>query len=132
MKLPALAIAVIAAAAGIAACSSASTPAARPASQAATRAATRAAAPPAVCKLKTTFDYIERTTQPGLQAQAIEVGNVDLSACADTLTTFQAEAGQADGECTTIALASRNPGYDANATPARPLRHVIMSAGPGC
>lgn len=128
MKLPAIAFAVLAAAA-VTACSSASSSAALPASPAATQAP---ASPAAVCKLKTRFDYIERTTQPGLQAQAIEVGNVDLSACADTLTTFQQEAGQADGECTTIALASKNPGYDANATPAAPLKHVIMSAGPGC
>jgi hypothetical protein len=84
------------------------------------------------CKLKVTFDYIERTTQPGLQAQADEVGNVNYAACASTLSTFRQEAGEADGECTTIAKASANPGYKVNRTPAPPLRHVIQSAGPGC
>jgi hypothetical protein len=48
-----------------------------------------------------------------------------------TLSSFAATAGQADGECATIALASSNPGYDVNAVPAPPLKDVIESAGPG-
>jgi hypothetical protein len=41
-------------------------------------------------------------------------------------------AGQASSECTTIALASDNPGYNVNAVPAAPLKDVIESVGPGC
>ncbi len=84
------------------------------------------------CKLKITFHYIERSTEPGLQPQAMEIGNVDFGACRSSLDTFRQEAGQGGGECTTIALASDNPGYDVNASPAPPLHNVIMSAGPGC
>jgi hypothetical protein len=81
------------------------------------------------CTLTTTFDYIERTTEPGLQPQADEIGNVD---CTGSLSDFAAEAGQAEGECTTIAVASDNPGYNVNEIPAPPLKGIIESAGPGC
>jgi hypothetical protein len=56
----------------------------------------------------------------------------DGADCTPTLQEFQETAGQAQGECTTIALASDNPGYNAAAFPAPPLRDVINSAGPGC
>ena len=90
------------------------------------------AAPSPACTLKTTYDYIERDALPGASAEATEVGNVDLVSCSDTLATFRQQARQADGECTTIALASKNPGYNVDAIPAPPLKDVIMSAGPGC
>ena len=84
------------------------------------------------CKLKTRFDYLVRTTQPGVPASALEIGNVDLANCTPALADFAATAGQAAGECTTIARARANPGYDVSAVPARPLRRVLMRAGPGC
>lgn len=97
-------------------------------------AATRAASPSpsASCAPKTTFDYIERDDDPGASVQADEIGNVDLENCTPSLSNFKAEAGQAPGECTTIALASDNPGYNINTTPAPTLKGVIESAGPGC
>lgn len=113
----------------LAGCSSASSSSA-PATVAASTAAV--ATPSAACTLKTTFDYIERVTEPGVQASATEIGNVDDVNCTDSLSGFRATAGQGDGECTTIALASDNPGYDANAVPAPRLKKVIESAGPGC
>lgn len=126
-----LAAAVAAASASVmlAACSSgaSSPPAAATASAPAAKAA--ASSP---CKLKTTFDYIERDSDPGASIMAAEIGNVDLVNCTDSLSDFAAQAGQAPGECTTIALASKNPGYDVNAVPAAPLKDVIGSAGPGC
>lgn len=36
------------------------------------------------------------------------------------------------GYCDTVALASSNPGYNVNATPAAPLKKVITSVGAGC
>jgi hypothetical protein len=90
------------------------------------------AAPSPACTLTTTFDYIIRVVWPPLQPQADEIGNTDYSDCTSSLADFAATAGQADGECTTIALASDNPGYNVNATPAPPLKDVIKSAGPGC
>jgi len=72
-------------------------------------AATTPATPAAACKLKVTFDYLVRTTEPGLAASAQEIGNVDFIDCTPTLQDFAQTAGQAQGECTTIARASRNP-----------------------
>lgn len=114
----------------LAACSSGAASSGAATAPAPTRAA--APSPSASCKLKTTFDYIERDDDPGAPALAGEIGNVDLANCTPSLSDFVAEAGQSPGECTTIALASDNPGYDVNATPAPPLKDVIMSAGPGC
>jgi hypothetical protein len=117
------------------ACSSGS-PAASPppaASAATPPAATTAAASASVKGCTSpTFDYIERDDDPGAQTLAQEIGNCDLATGQDSLASFQQTAGQAPGECTTIALASDNPGYDVNAVPAPPLKDVIESAGPGC
>lgn len=127
MKPPVIVV-IACAAAAVTACSTASSPAAQPARQ----AASRTAASSAGCKLKTTFDYLVRTTEPGIKAQAQEIGNVNYATCTPALQEFQLTAGTADGECTTIAKASANPGYKVNRTPATPLHGVIMSAGPGC
>lgn len=123
---PALAPAVLAVV--LAACGSGSPSS----STAAAAAATVQAAPSPACTLKTTFDYILRDDDPAASVMAQEIGNVDLVNCTDSLGNFAATAGQAPGECTTIALASDNPGYDVNAVPAPPLKKVIESAGPGC
>jgi hypothetical protein len=84
------------------------------------------------CTLTTSFDYIERAVSPGTPTFAEEIGNVDYTNCAGSLADFAATAGQGHGECTTIALASANAGYNVNDTPAPPLRGVLESAGPGC
>lgn len=73
-----------------------------------------------------------RDDDPGASVIASEIGEVDIEYCTSSLTDFQQTAGQAAGECTTIAWAKDNPGYDVNAVPAPPLKHVIESAGPGC
>lgn len=126
-------IAASAAILAAAACSS-STPAAAPAAAVPAPAPARhpRAVPSPSCTRTTTFDYIVRTTEPGLQPQADEIGNTDYADCESSLADFAATAGQADGECTTIALASGNPGYNVSATPAPPLKNVIQAAGPGC
>jgi hypothetical protein len=118
-----------------AACSSGSPLAsAPPATSAAAVPATQAATTSASAKGCTgpTFDYIERDDLPGAQILAEEIGNCDLATGQDSLASFQQTAGQGAGECTTIALASDNPGYNVNAIPAPPLKDVIESAGPGC
>jgi hypothetical protein len=109
---------------------SSSPPAAAPA--AATPRAPASTAPAAACTLKTTFNFIVRTVEPGMPASAQEIGNVDFGNCTPTLQDFTQTAGQDQGECTTIARARANRGYDVNATPAPPLRRVLMRAGPGC
>ena len=85
------------------------------------------------CALKVTHDYLVRTTEPGTPATVDEIGNVDEVNCTPALQNFASEAGTAQGECTSIALASKNPGYPVNTTgPAPRLQHIIMTAGPGC
>lgn len=127
--------ALLATAAVTAACSSGSPTASAPA---ATTAAAAPASPAVVASASAkgctgpTFDYIERDDLPGAQILAQEIGNCDLATGQDSLANFQQTAGQGAGECTTIALASDNPGYDVNAVPAPPLKDVIESAGPGC
>jgi hypothetical protein len=117
----------------LAACgSSSSSSSTAVAASAATAHAAAAPSPSQSCKLTTTFDYIERTVWPPLAPSADEIGNTDYVNCASSLAEFAATAGQAQGECTTIALASDNPGYNADASPAPPLKDVIESAGPGC
>jgi hypothetical protein len=121
----------------LAACNSATTsapPAAAPAATA-THSAGKAkpkASPKPQCTAPT-FDYIVRDDDPGASILADEIGNCDgTDGKFDVLSTFASTAGQASGECTTIALASDNPGYNVNAVPAAPLKDVIESAGPGC
>jgi hypothetical protein len=50
----------------------------------------------------------------------------------DSLSNFPQEVGIGSGECTQIALAADNPGYDVLARPALILKDVITQAGPGC
>jgi hypothetical protein len=88
----------------LAACGSARPPA--PAARPAPAASSVPAAPSPSCARTTTFDYIERDTEPGRQPSALEIGNVNLEDCTPSLLDFQAETGEAQGECTTIALAS--------------------------
>jgi len=115
---------------GLAACSaSTSTPTPAPPAHSPAPKAAAAAAP---CKLKTTFNYIERVVWPPQPATAQEIGNIDLGNCTPTLQDFTETAGTAQGECTSIALASANPGYNVNASPAPRLHRVLMRAGPGC
>jgi hypothetical protein len=129
--LIALPVAVLA----VAACSSPATstpPAAAPAATA-THAPSKPKATPKPQCTAPTFDYIVRDDDPGASVLAQEIGNCDgTDGKIDVLSTFPQTAGQASGECTTIALASSNPGYNVNAVPAAPLKDVIESAGPGC
>jgi len=140
MKRALLLAVALAAPFALAACASAASPAAPPPSPTLTSSpspaatAAQATARPAApaCKLKIRFDYIVRSAEAGTPAIAQLIGNVDLGNCTPTLKDFARTAGQGPGECTTIARARANPGYDVNAVPAPPLRRVLASAGPGC
>src|ERR1017187_3523763 len=85
LSLTARAAAALASAAIVTACSGTGTTTAPP--PASTRASTPAASP-AACKLKTTFDYLVRTTEPDLAATAQEIGNVDFVNCTPFLQDF--------------------------------------------
>ena len=118
----------------VTACASSSSSAAAAAKPKASHSAShhpKAHASPA-CKRSLLPAYILRDSDPGASIMADEIGATDEENCTSSLADFAATAGQASGECTTIALASSNPGYDVNQVPAPPLRDVFESAGPGC
>ncbi|HMH94177.1 MAG TPA: hypothetical protein VK586_24235, partial [Streptosporangiaceae bacterium] len=135
MRIITIPAALLAASLALAACGSAvpPTPAAAHVARPAPAATPKPAAPSPPCTLPVTPSYLVRTTEPGTTPTIGEIGNADLANCTPTLQDFAATAGQAPGECTTIALASDNPGIDVyTSTAAPPLRDVIESAGPGC
>jgi len=95
-------------------------------------AASPSPSPSPSCTLADDQDLIVRDDDPQASIIASEIGEADLGNCTTTLSSFAETAGQAEGECTTIAWARDNPGYDVDTVPAPPLKHVIESAGPGC
>ena len=74
---------------------------------------------------------------PTLGWQAQRLGgewtwNTALHKCLTSVQMMMATAPTEAGNCTQAAYASDNPGYNADATPAGPLKKVIAEAGPGC
>ncbi len=114
------------------------TPTAAASSPAASPSAEPTAAEAACTARKPAYgDILVRDDDPGASVMAQELGGGYVwdhvtGICLDAVEWAAATAGRGPGECTTIALASDNPGYDANAVPAPRLKHVIRSAGPGC
>jgi len=84
-----------------------------------------------------TGDIFVRMITPGQQAVAQELGgewvwNSTTHSCMTSTRMAIATAPTGSGFCTQVGLVSDNPGYDPNATPARPLRAVAASAGGSC
>jgi hypothetical protein len=130
--LPLVAPAALAAALAVASCSAAaSSTAAAPAASHPAAKATAKASPKPGCTASTA-NYLVYSSEPGTTPAVGETGSCDLATGQPVLAGFAATAGQAPGECTTIALASSNPGYNVNAASPAPLKGVIESAGPGC
>lgn len=132
LVLPVAAAAVIAAAGCSAGPSSSAVPAA-------THSAKPKTDSSAACsKKKPAYgDLLVRDAIPGTPALTSDIGgqwswDSTTGKCLDAVAYTIATAGQADGECTTIALAKSNPGYDTSASPAPKLKKVIAKAGPGC
>lgn len=89
-------------------------------------------APDPTCTLPDTQDLLVRYTVPGLPDSAQVLGEVDLGNCTPTLDCLARTSPRGDGYCTEVAWASDNPGYNADATPAPPLKKVIEAIGGGC
>lgn len=82
-------------------------------------------------------DIFVRMLVPTLGWQAQRLGgewtwNAATRTCMTSVETMIYTAPTEAGNCTQVAYASSNPGYNADATPAGPLKHVIAEAGPGC
>lgn len=114
----------------LAACTSSHPPSvAQPADTATLTSPTPASA---TCALTTSRDIIVRDVTPRLPPAAQVLGDVDYAKCRPSVETLPEEAPTGPGYCTQIAWASDNPGYNADATPAAPLKKVIVEVGPGC
>ena len=87
---------------------------------------------PGGCALPNDVEYLERDTVPRLPPSAIRIGAVFLPLCKTTVDALPLTAPLGVGYCTQVALASDNPGYDENATPAAPLRKVAAQVGGSC
>jgi hypothetical protein len=82
-------------------------------------------------------DIYVRMKSPGTATVAQRLGgewiwNASSGKCLTSVQMMIASAPQVPGSCTWVGYVSRNPGYDVNATPASPLRHVVASSGPSC
>ena len=78
-------------------------------------------------------DILVRETRPGLPDDALELGggwqwNYNTNTCMTSVGFTIATASQGKGNCTEVALASGNLGYNVEAKPAAPLKKVIASA----
>ncbi|WP_405671443.1 hypothetical protein [Streptomyces sp. NBC_01530] len=84
------------------------------------------------CNLSPTRDVILWYKTPGLPNSAQVVGNYDLMRCETTFKSLPSSSPTQAGYCTEAAWASDNPGYNADATPAKSLKKVQVSVGPAC
>lgn len=73
-------------------------------------------------------DVIVRIVAPGVEPTAQRLGYY----CGTTEQQVATTSPTGVGFCTQVALASDNPGYDADATPAPPLKGVTTSVGGSC
>ncbi|MER7182930.1 hypothetical protein ABT404_26250 [Streptomyces hyaluromycini] len=79
-----------------------------------------------------TRDVLVWYKTPGLPNSAQVLGNYDLVLCETTFQSLTHTSPTGAGYCTEAAYASDNPGYDAEATPAKRLKKVQVAVGPAC
>ncbi|MEU8591330.1 hypothetical protein AB0C59_30700 [Streptomyces sp. NPDC048664] len=79
-----------------------------------------------------TRDVILWMKVPGIPDSAQVVGEYDLTHCEPTFQNITHTSPTEPGYCTEAAWASDNPGYDADARPAKHLKKVQVTVGPAC
>jgi hypothetical protein len=114
----------------------ASAPATTPATSS-TRTSTAAAESKCRARKPSSGDIIVRMITPGQQAVAQRLGgqwlwNHTTQTCQTSTRLVISAASGGAGFCTQVALAASNPAYNADATPAPPLKKVIASKGGSC
>jgi len=82
-------------------------------------------------------DIYVRMLSPGVNWETRELGGAwswdsSTGQCLTSVQWVLATAPLAGGSCTQVGYVADNPGYDANATVAAPLRNLAAEAGPGC
>lgn len=96
------------------------------------KAETATASPTASKSCSPTRDVIVWYRAPGVADSAQVLGNYDLATCESTFQWLQQTSPTGPGYCTEAAWASDNPGYNADATPAKRLKKVQLAIGPAC
>ena len=112
-------------------------PAARPKASRAARTHARGAEDVCYARPMASGDIYVRMITPGESPVAQELGgewvwNSVSRKCLTSVQMMIATAPQVPGNCTQVGYAADNPGYDPNATPARPLKEVADETGPAC
>ena len=74
---------------------------------------------------------------PGVPAKAQQVGGERqwdhvTGKCLTSAQFMIATAPTTAGNCTQVGYVADNPGYDPNATPAKPLKVIVAQTGPAC
>jgi hypothetical protein len=82
-------------------------------------------------------DIFVQMITPGQAPIAQELGgewtwNSATDKCLTSVQMIISTAPRLPGNCTQVAYAADNPGYNPDRTPAAPLKKVIASAGPAC
>lgn len=82
-------------------------------------------------------DIYVRMISPGVSAQAQELGgewrwDYANNKCLNSVDLEIATAPKSPGNCTQVGYVDDNPGYDPNATPAKPMKNVVAQVGPAC
>jgi len=73
-----------------------------------------------------------RTVTATLPPSAQVLGSADLADCTPTIDSLSTTSPSDPGDCTSVALASDNPGYTPDLSPPPPLKKVIAAFGPSC
>ncbi|MCF1510104.1 hypothetical protein [Streptomyces glomeratus] len=79
-----------------------------------------------------TRDVIVWYKTPELPDSAQVLGNYYVATCETTFQSLTHTSPTGAGYCTEAAWASDNPGYNADATPAKRLKKVQVAVGPAC
>ncbi|MER7671829.1 hypothetical protein ABTY61_25685 [Kitasatospora sp. NPDC096128] len=77
-------------------------------------------------------DIIVRYITPGLPPSSSLLGEYAIATCEPTFQSLEKTSPKEAGFCTQAAWASDNPGYEADVTPAPPLKKIQVAYGPAC
>lgn len=86
----------------------------------------------APCTLPHFGDLLEWRRRPGQLDSARRFSDVDQAKCAPALDGWMEGMPPGPGVCYMIGWADDNPGYNAAALPAPPLKKVIDKVGDAC
>jgi hypothetical protein len=116
---------------------SASSPSAHPRASSQASQSVSAAATACDNRQNASGDIYVRIIAPGEAPVAQELGgewrwDYATNMCLTSVQFTIAGVPQTAGNCTQVGYVTDNPGYNPNATPAKPLNQVVAQSGPAC